>query len=112
MALEEALREACKRGLTHLSVHPVQSEDGKTTYWRATATPSTMHKYVSTSSTDPIEAIVEVLKAMPKAPARKIPTMGKTPQTEEFFTAAVSDPMPHTVPDVLPGDLDEWSRFK
>lgn len=81
MTLEEALLAAANRGLTHLSLHPVFSEDRKTTYWRATATPSTMHKYVSTQSLDPAEAILEVLKALPKAPAR-----GKV-------TAAVNHPM-------------------
>lgn len=86
MTLEEALLAAANKGLTHLSLHPVSSEDRKTTYWRATATPSTMHKYVSTQALNPVEAILEVLKALPKAPAR-----GKV-------TAAVSD---------HPKDLDQ-----
>jgi hypothetical protein len=46
MTLEDLLREAAAKGLTHLSLHPVHSGDNKTVYWRATATPSTMHKYV------------------------------------------------------------------
>lgn len=125
MGLEEIIREAVKRGITHLSLHPVQSEDHKTTYWRCSATPSTMHKYVSVTTLDPIEAITQTLAAMPKAKKRTPaeaagrgapkfdsvnPPLSELAQRE--VTAAVSDPMPHTVPDVLPGDLDEWSRFK
>lgn len=71
MTLEELLRETAKRGITHLSLVPTPSEDGKTTYWRAQATPSTMHKYVSCNSLDPVEALTEVLKALPKAEARR-----------------------------------------
>lgn len=70
MALEDLLREAAKRGLTHLSLHPVHSEDNKTVYWRCSATPSTMHKYVSTTTLDPVESVAAVLKAMPKAAKR------------------------------------------
>lgn len=70
MTLEEQLREAVAKGLTHLTLYPTPSDDGKKLYWRATATPSTGHKYVTTTSMDPIEAIGEVLKALPKAPKR------------------------------------------
>lgn len=115
MTLEEQLLAAANAGLTHLSLHPVFSEDRKTTYWRATATPSTMHKYVSTQSLSPVEAVSEVLKALPKAPARTKPV-----------TAAVSDhpcdlDLP-VVPNILVdkagndiydppnpnGELDQW----
>lgn len=70
MALEDLLREACVRGLTHLSLSPTPSVDGKKVYWLATATPSTVHKYISTSSLDPVEAVEQVLSALPKAPKR------------------------------------------
>lgn len=83
MTLEEQLLAAANAGLTHLSLHPVFSEDRRTTYWRATATPSTMHKYVSTQSLSPVEAVSEVLKALPKAPKR----------AAKDVTAAVTHPM-------------------
>lgn len=82
MTLEEQLLAAANAGLTHLSLHPVFSEDRKKTYWRATATPSTMHKYVSTQALNPVEAVAEVLKALPKAPKRAAKV-----------TAAVTHPM-------------------
>lgn len=111
MALEDLIREAAAKGLTHLSLHPVHSEDRKTTYWRCTATPSTMHKYVHVTTTDPVEAILTVLASLPKAGRRKVPTMGKTPATEEF-TAAVSDDE-----EVVPAESahqldDEWEKYK
>jgi hypothetical protein len=84
MALEDLLREAAARGLTHLSLHPVHSEDNKTVYWRCSATPSTMHKYVSTTTLDPVESVTAVLKAMPKAPKR----------SAKELTVAVKEPPP------------------
>lgn len=78
MTLEELLRDAAKRGITHLSLVPTPSEDGKTTYWRASATPSTMHKYVFCNHTDPVEALTQVLQAMPKAPSRSTPKVTAT----------------------------------
>lgn len=68
--LNDLLREAAKRGLTHLSLSPVHSADGKKVYWHATASPSTVHKYISTTSLDPTEALIQVLTALPKAPKR------------------------------------------
>lgn len=87
MALEDLLREAAKRGLTHLSLAPVPSTDAKTTYWLASATPSTMHKYISTTSKDPVEALEQVLKALPKAPKRA-PRKG-----DDLLTATVTEPL-------------------
>lgn len=77
MTLEEQLREAVAKGITHLTLYPTPSADGKKTYWRATATPSTGHKYISVTAADPIEALNEVLKALPKAPKRPPPVGGK-----------------------------------
>ncbi len=74
MALEQLLREVCKRGLTHLSLSAETSMDGKKTYWRVLATPSTMNKYVTASGEDPIEAMEQVLKAVSKAPLRAAPS--------------------------------------
>lgn len=87
MALEDLLREAAKRGLTHLSLAPVPSNDAKTTYWLASATPSTMHKYISTTSVDPVEAITQVLAVLPKAPKR-------APRGKDLLTATVT-PAPY-----------------
>jgi hypothetical protein len=87
-------------GLTHLSLHPVHSVDGKTVYWRCTATPSTMHKYVHVTTNDPVEAVSQVLKAMPKAPKRKA------------VTATVTDPEPDApaqAPQLQPeSELEAW----
>jgi hypothetical protein len=93
MTLEEALREAAAKGLTHVTLWPVPSEDGKKTYWSCRATPSTGHKYVETKSLDPAEAMLEVLKAMPKAAKR----------TAAKVTATVSDE-----PSPTEGGIDEW----
>lgn len=99
MTLEEALLAAANKGLTHLSLHPVFSEDRKTTYWRATATPSTMHKYVSTQGLNPVEAVLEVLKALPKAPTRHAPNPNPNLRgSGDLVTAAVKP---------QPVDLDE-----
>ena len=70
MNLEQALREAAIRGLTHVTLYPVQSEDGKTTYWYARATPSTGHSYVQTQGVDPVDVMTKVLEALPRAPKR------------------------------------------
>lgn len=96
VALEDLLREAAKRGLTHLSLHPVHSEDNKTVYWRCSATPSTMHKYVSTTTLDPVESVAAVLKAMPKAQKRS---------TKEL-TVAVKAPG-HTDLMITPEAIDD-----
>lgn len=69
--LDDLLHEACARGLTCLSLYPVPSDDRKTTYWHATANPSTAHKIVAATTTDPVTALHEVLLLMPKAPLRK-----------------------------------------
>lgn len=92
MTLEEALKQACDRGMTHLSLWPVPSDDRKTTYWKATAAPSTQHRRSEGTSTDPVEAVLAALVEMPKAP--KIPARelrvraGKEPE----ITAAVIEP--------------------
>lgn len=93
MTLEEALLAAAAKGLTYLSLHPVHSEDNKTVYWRCSATPSTMHKYVSTQALNPVDAMLEVLKVLPKAPSRSKPV-----------TAAVNPSHPLGYPDGLPLD--------
>lgn len=67
MTLEEAITEAAARGLTHLSLAAVPSNDRKTTYWSAVASPSTAHRHVSATSKDPIQAVMEVLADLPKA---------------------------------------------
>lgn len=91
MALEDLLREAAQRGLTHLSLHPVHSEDNKTVYWRCSATPSTMHKYVSTTTLDPVDSVAAVLKAMPKAPKRSAKELTATVSDHEPVPAAERD---------------------
>jgi hypothetical protein len=70
MTLEEALRAAAAKGMTYLSLYPVESEDRKTTYWRAQSAPSTGHHYVHGVALDPVEAVITVLKALPSAKKR------------------------------------------
>lgn len=81
--LDEALRDAARKGMTHLTLYPVVSADGKTTYWHARSAPSTGHSYVQITSLDPVDALVRVLLALPKAPKRAAPTK---------ITAAVTEP--------------------
>lgn len=80
MSIEDALREAARKGLTHLSLYPTPSEDGKTTYWRATATPSTGHAYVWANEADPVEAVAQALHKLPQAKRRQIVGSGKENQ--------------------------------
>lgn len=84
--LETLLRDACKRGLTHMTLAPTPSADGKKVYWRCTATPSTMHKYVSVNHEDPIAAMSAVLKELPKAGRRTAQT-----KIETEITATVTE---------------------
>lgn len=114
--LEDLLREAAAKGLTHLSLHPVPSENNKTVYWRCSATPSTMHKYVSTTMLDPVESVVAVLKALPKVPRKSAANaIIRGELFDPKVTAAVTEPsdlagMPE--PSDLTGTptegLDEW----
>lgn len=120
MALEDLIREAAAKGLTHLSLHPVHSEDRKTVYWRCTATPSTMHKYVHVTTTDPVEAMLAVLASLPKAGRRKALTAAVSvpPSTitdeelrEDLRGLCRGDPAPHSVPDPQEGpenELETW----
>lgn len=62
--------------MTHLTMWPVPSADGKTTFWKARCTPSVAHGYVEIESLDPVDAITRVLQLMQKAPKR---TVGKHP---------------------------------
>lgn len=56
--------------MTHLTMWPVPSADGKTTFWKARCTPSVAHGYVEIESLDPVDAITRVLQLMQKAPKR------------------------------------------
>ena len=67
MTLEEQLRDAAAKGMTDFTLYPVPSVDNKTVYWRARATPSTMHKFVQVTEKDPVAAVMAVLKALPRA---------------------------------------------
>lgn len=80
MTLDEALREAAARGLTHLTLFAVPSLDSKKTYWAARAAPSTGHHYVQFNGDDPVEVLVECLALLPKARKR----------AEKPITAAVN----------------------
>jgi hypothetical protein len=111
MTLEDLLRTATAKGLTHLTLYPVHSEDRKTVYWHALATPSTMHRYVETTALDPVEAITQVLGALPSASRRRAPAAEPNLRGSSGVTAAVIDPMPHSVPDpqLSPeNELETW----
>jgi hypothetical protein len=99
MALEDLLREAAAKGLTHLSIHPVPSEDGKKVYWRATATPSTGHQYVQAANQDLIVALELVLKSLPRATRRRAEKISE-PQMEVTATVK-SEPEPQE-------EIDRW----
>lgn len=70
MTLEELLVAATANGLTHVTLYPVHSEDRKTTYWHARATPSTGHQYVSANGTNPVDVLAQVLEGLPRAKKR------------------------------------------
>lgn len=110
MALEDLFREAAAKGLTHFTLYPVQSEDRKSTYWAARATPSTGHSYVQAADADPVRATELVLEALPRAPKRGAkfdsvnPPLSELPQ--RAVTAAVTAPG-HTDLMVSPEAIDE-----
>lgn len=112
MSLDTLLKEAAAKGMTHLSVWPVPSQDGKKLYWHAQATPSTGHSYVQTNSLDIVEAITEVLKALPKAPKNKKPKFDSvSPPISEIAQRAVTETVsePAVSPaEPVPGDMDAW----
>lgn len=92
VTLEDLLRAAAAKGLTHLTVYPVESADKKTIYWHARATPSSQHSYVHEIVADDIVgAMTAVLERMPAAKKRAAPKKGDV-------TVAVTEP---------PIDMDE-----
>jgi hypothetical protein len=113
MTLEEQLREACKKGLTHFTLYPVESVDHKTTYWCARATPSTGHSYVQCQTLDPIEAVAEVLKSLPSAKARKPKFDSVNPPISEMAQRAVTTKVKPEMPQLeeKTGALD-WESWK
>jgi hypothetical protein len=115
MTLEEAVTEAAAKGLTHLSLAPVPSQDGKKMYWHASAAPSTGHQYVHGNAENPVGALMEALTQLPKAKKRTIvpsgpkfdsvnPPLSEMAQRE--FTAAVSDPT--GLHPELEETIDKW----
>ena len=78
--METALRHAAAMGLTHLTMWPVPSADGKTVFWKARATPSTAHGYVEHEALDPVEALARALHLLPHAKKR---AMGKEKTQDE-----------------------------
>ena len=108
--LAELIREKAARGMTHLTLYPVPSVDGKQTYWCARCTPSTEHRYSQAAAADPITAITQALQEMANAPKRK----GADPKMmvgSEPVTATVTEE------EVLPAEPahqldDEWSKVK
>lgn len=116
MTLEEILREAATKGLTHLTLYPTFSDDRKTTHWCARATPSTGHQYISASDIDPIKVLTTVLVNLPRAKKRtdaKIDqNRGSTYPAQNEITATVTEP------DAKPGatglhpelenEIDKW----
>lgn len=110
MTIEDLIQQAAAKGLTHLTLYPVHSHDGKTTYWHARATPSTMHRYVEETDLDPVLALQRALAALPKAPKR-----------ERKVTAKVNPNLraQHNLPEVeldrgepSTPEPDEWEKYK
>lgn len=101
MTLEELITQAAARGLTHLTLYPEQSSDGKKTYWAARATPSTGHHFVAAADMDPVKALTTVLDNLPKAPKRvtaavkkfdeENPPLSEMPQRTSASAAAKLD---------------------
>lgn len=115
MALEDLLREAAKRGITHLSLAPTPSADGKHIYWCARATPSTEHKYISCTCEDPVDAVTQVLEALPKAKRRSSKPEPHLVQSELPVTAtvieepkAVTEPAASAAPLNLEEEFASW----
>lgn len=110
-SLEELLRAAAAKGLTHLSVHPTDSTDGKTTYWRASATPSTQHRYVDATGTDIVEVVTRVLTELPAAKRRAVPkkdvTVMVTNEPGEPLSGMPAGTDPLDLHDAF-GDMDKW----
>ena len=94
--LEALLRQACEKGLTHLTLAPTPSADGKTTYWGARATPSGQHMYVAVNHTDPVVALKGVLLGLPKAGRRKIV---KSEPVTAAVNAAIADQLGEKPPE-------------
>ena len=103
---DDLLRLAAERGVTHLTIWPVPSADGKTTYWKARGQPSTNHKYVECSDTDPVIALRGVLIGMPKAPKRAAPSGVKPTKDEPEITATVTEAPPPAAPHQE--TIDTW----
>lgn len=86
--MEELLKAAADRGMTHFTLYPTPSQDSKKIYWCARATPSTQHGFVQVVDQDPVKAASAVLEHLPKAKLR----------AAKKVTVAVSEPEPQ------PGD--------
>lgn len=100
MTLEELLIGAAAKGLTHLTLYPVESGDRKTTYWLARATPSTGHQYVSVVGIDPVKALTEVLEGLPRAKKRQ-----KNPDPNLYGSMDVTATVKR--PPIEPINMDE-----
>jgi hypothetical protein len=96
--LDELIKQATERGLTHLTMWPVPSTDGKKIYWYARATPSTQHSYVQAHSEDPLHALKVVLESLPKAPKRA---------KSDKVTFAIADEEPKQLEVTATVKLDE-----
>lgn len=86
MTLEDLLKQAAARGLTHMALYPVNSLDKQKTYWTATAAPSSGHHYVRGTDLDPVVALKTALTDLPKAKLRAPPAKLKSD-----VTAAVTE---------------------
>lgn len=103
--LDEALKLACQKGMTHLTIYPIPSADNKTIYWCARATPSTGHSYVQVATLDPVEAVMEVLKALPSAKRRAAISKDRG-STYEARHTPVTAPVTETPPE--PETMNTW----
>jgi hypothetical protein len=113
MALEDLLKKACEKGLTHLTLWPVQSHDGKTTYWIAKGTPSSAYGYVQSEDKDPIKALTTVLENLPAAKKRKVTGAVREPtraaETNELGESRlVDEPKEKPAKPAKKGDFKQW----
>lgn len=65
--LEDRLRQAASKGLTHVSLWTVWTENKKQVFWAASAVGSGGQGYLRVEHTDPIQALTAVLDHLPRA---------------------------------------------
>ena len=107
MTMEEAIHEAAKKGLVSVHLYAEWSADHKTTYWTCRATPSARHGHVGVEhALDPVEAVVECLKALPGAKLRETAKPKKV--TSAVTEGTAENPVNMDESTERLGSFDKW----